>query len=292
MRPFRIAFVSACFLMLTAAGVRAAPSEPEEGPRTVPLRNVTVVDRTGAQFELTGFYHVSGEDRFVGFLGASEIEVPYARVRELRVQAPLHPGGRPRAALTLRSGEVVKATFDQREAEQLFTGYAAYGRVSIFFRDIRRLVLRGNTSRDDLPRYGKPAEGVDVKVTDREGVATEIVRFRRVSVENVIPGVRGAASIAMPLRILERVVFTLPTKPTDPHLVGTAHVRSGGKVTFRLPTYEEQSLYRGDATFGILRIRLGKIRELVIHRVSPPLRRLDPVEAARGRPKPEVDPPR
>jgi hypothetical protein len=55
----------------------------------------------------------------------------------------------------------------------------------------------------------------------------------------------------------------------------------------KLPIYEEESLYTGEAEFGVYRIRLGRVRVLEIHRVTPQLRDLDPLEAAQGREKAE-----
>ena len=234
---------------------------------------------------LAGFYRISGQDEFQGYLGSGQIEVPYARVRKFDIHAPAHPGGRMRAVLTLRSGNVVQATFDEREGDQLLTGYASFGRVSLFFRDIRQLTILGKTRRKDLPVYGPPTYGMDVRVKDRQGVETELVRFRRAGGENYLPAMRGAASVAVPMRIVSRLEFTGggPQKL----LRAAFSLKSGGTVRMRLPTYEEETVYSGKAEFGTFRISLGKIRELIVHRATPELHDLDPIEAAQGPKNPE-----
>lgn len=269
----------ACLLGLIAMATAAAA---QEAVPQLPLRNVEIVDKEGATCHLAGFYRLSGEDKFRGYLGSGNIEVPYAKVREIRVQAPEHPAGRPRAQLILRSGATVDATFDQREAEQLFTGYASFGRVTIFFRDLRELRFLGNTSREDLPVYGPAGSGLDVRLTDREGVTTELVGFRRTVNESALPAVRGAATISIPLRILVKVTI-LPSDDGSALLRGTATLRDGSEVEFRLPTYVENVSYSGDAEFGTYRIRLRMIRSIEVHGPTPALRDLDPLEAAKGR---------
>jgi len=266
-------------ILLLLVGVVGA-GDLAEVPAT-PLRNVEVVDRDGVKTRLAGFYRLSGEDLFRGFLGEGEIEVPYERISEVRVLAPAHPAGRMRARITLRSGNEVDATFDEREGEQLFSGYASFGRLTIFFRDIRQMRLLGRTNREDLPDYGAPAQGLDVRVTDREGVVTELIGFRRAVGENAIPGTLGSASIAVPLRIVKRLQVDATEDGTD--LRATAALRDGTTLDFLLPSYVEETAYRGEAEFGTFRIHLGKTREIVVHRETPVLRELAPLEAAEGR---------
>jgi hypothetical protein len=266
----------ACTLLLVAA---MAPGSEEFDSSQVPLRNVEVVDREGVSTRLVGFYRMSGEDVFRGFLGAGEIQVPYERIVEVRVR-PAEPGGRMRAQITLRSGNAVEATFDEREGEQLLSGYAPFGRMTVFFRDIRHLKILGQTAREDLPDYGAPVEGLDVRLTDTDGLATELIGFRRAVGENVIPGTRGAASIAIPLRIIKRLEIT--GDPVGPGLRAAATLKDGISLDFRLPTYVEETAYRGEAEFGTYRIRLGKVRAMVVHRETPVLREVEPLGAAEG----------
>lgn len=263
-------------LMLVAAIV--AGNEGPEPPRVL-LRNVEVVDREGVSTSLVGFYRLSGEDVFRGFLGAAEIQVPYERIVDVRVR-PTEPNGRPRAEITLRSGNVVDATFDEREGEQLLSGYASFGRVTLFFRDIRHLRILGHTAREDLPDYGQPVEGLDVKITDGDGLSSELIGFRRAVGENVIPGTRGAASIAIPLRVVKRLEFA--GDAGAPGMRATATLKDGTSLDFRLPPYVEETAYRGEAEFGTYRIRLGKIRTLIVHRETPVLREIEPLPEAEG----------
>jgi len=264
--------VISILILLAAAGA--------EGPREVPLLNVEIVDTHGIETKLVGFHRISGEDFFQGYLGSGEIEVPYTRVSEIKILGPGHPGGRMRADFTLRSGKEVAATFDEREGDQLFSGFARYGRVRIFFRDIRHMKILGKTARKDLPTFGPPAAGVDVRLRDREGVRTELLHFRRAgSAENTLPGLRGAASVAVPLRIVKRFELESSSRLLNVEL----SLRDGTTVKMTLPIYEEETVYVGEAEFGVFRIRLGRVRELEIHRVTPQLRELDPLEAAQGR---------
>jgi hypothetical protein len=273
------------------AEIAGIDAEAPGGGRLAPLRNVEIVDRTGASFSVAGLHRVSGDDRFLGYLGAAQIEVGYERLTSIEL-APAHAGGRPRAILTLRGGEIVSATYDEREAEQILVGFAAYGRVSVAFRDVHRLRFRGRTRRADLPVYGEAAPlGMDVRVTDRLETGVELVRFRRASVENVVPGIRGAATIAIPMRVIARMTIVRSEKaPAD--LLATVRLGDGARVDFRIPAPEEQSLYLGEAAFGAYRIHLGDVRELAVRRSSPRLRDLDPLAAARGRAESEDDPSR
>jgi hypothetical protein len=247
-------------------------------PSDTPLRNVEITDRAGMSTRLAGFYRLSGEDFFRGFRGAGEVQVPYERVVEISVLAPAHPAGRMRAELTLRSGNVVEATFDEREGDQLLSGYASFGRVTLFFRDLRKVTFLGHTAREDLPDYGPPAEGHDVRVTDREGLSTELIAFRRAVGEDVIPGTRGAASVAIPLRIVRRLEISEGSG--SPILHAAAALRDGTTLEFSLPSYVEETSYRGEAEFGTYRIRLGKLREILVHRATPVLDDIDPLAVA------------
>ena len=267
-----------CLLLFVAA---VAGQDEFVSPTETPLRNVELVDRDGTSTRLAGFYRLSGEDFFRGFLGSGEIEVPYERAAEIQVLAPTHPGDRMRALITLRSGRVIDAAFDEREGEQLLSGYAPFGRLTIFFRDIRRLRLLGHTTRDDLPDYGPPSDhGLDVRVTDREGLATELIGFRKAVGEDVIPGAKGAGSVAIPLRIVRRLEVT--EEKGSVLLRGTATLKDGSTLEFRLPTYVEETAYCGEAEFGTYRIRLGKVRDLVVHRETPALREFAPLAEAEG----------
>jgi hypothetical protein len=240
-----------------------------------------VVDRKGVETELAGFYRISGEDYFQGYLGAAEVRIPYARVRACKVSPPEQPGERMRAEFTLRSGKTVAATFDEREGEQLFTGFAAFGKVTLYFRDIRSLKILGRTKHSDLPVYGPPARGADVKITDRRGVTTELLNFHRAAGQNALPALRGSAAVTIPLRIVKHLTIT-PAEKTPTAALAVV-LRDGTKVNGSLPVSEEATSFTGEAEFGAYFIQLGDIRELEVHRVTPELRDLDPLEAIEGR---------
>ncbi len=265
----------AFLLTLLTLAVRA------EGPiREISLLNVELIDARGVKTALTGFHMLNGEHRFQGYLGSAEIEVSYRNLREIKVSPPSHPGGRMRANLLLRSGRTVHAHFDEREGELLMAGFAKFGRAVFYFRDVRLLKILGKTKRDDLPTFGKGTGAVDARATDRTGVVTELTGFRRAAGQCVLSGVRGSTTVTIPLWILKS--FSLEPDKRTPLLTGQAVLKDGGSVRFLLPAYEERMLYRGDAEFGAYRIRLSELREVVIHRPTPRLRKLDPIEAARG----------
>jgi hypothetical protein len=249
--------------------------------REVPLYNVEVADSKGVRTSLSGFHFLNGGFRFQGYLGSAEIEIGYDRVAEIRISPPVEPGGRMRADLQLRTGKVVRATFDEREGELMTSGFASFGRVTYFFRDLRLVRLLRKTKRSDLPVYGAAAPGVDARLRDRHGVETELVGLHRPAGENVIKGIRGSGSVAVPLRILRRL--TLEHDKESPMLAVAAELRGGSNVRLQLPTYAEQTVYRGQAEFGTFRICIGEVRELTVHRVTPVLRDLDPAAAAEGR---------
>jgi len=250
--------------------------------RVYPLMNVDLIDARGFKTKLVAFHRISGENIFRGYLGAADIDVPYERVSELSISTPNVPGGRMRAKFTLNSGKEIKATFDEREGEQLFAGYAVFGRVTVYWRDIRKLAFTARTKTSDLPTYGKATTGVDVRMTDRDGEVTELVAFRRVTGENFIEGLRGSSRVEVPLRIVKRAKFRRGAE-RSPLLVGTLELRDQKPIVLRFPRYAEDPIYRGRAEFGDLRIRLGEVRELIVHRSTPKLRDLDPVAAAEGK---------
>jgi len=262
---------------------RTPPSAGVPGveSRVHPLMNVEVVDRHGAKARLVAFHRVSGENRFVGYLGAAEIEVPYRKMTQVRVASPEEPGGRMQARIELHSGKPVDATFDEREGEQLFAGYATFGRVTLYWRDIRTLTFQGRTKTDDLPKYGKPTGGVDLRLEDRDGVETELVAFRRATGENVLAGLRGSMRVEVPLRIVESA--SLDRGGRSPLLKAELGLKDRKPIELRVKRYDEVVVYRGRAEFGVLRIRLSEIRKLTVHRPTPELRDLDPVAAAEGR---------
>jgi hypothetical protein len=258
-----------------------APSLNGVQSRIYPLVNVDLTDKRGVSSRIVAFHRISGENRFVGFLGAAEIEVPYEKIKEANIATADEPGGRMRAHFRLSSGKIVKATFDEREGEQLFAGYAEFGRVTIYWRDIRRLSITARTKTTDLPKFGPATSGVDVLLKDRGGIETELIAFRRATGDNFISGLLGAARVEVPLRIMRKATFHRPDD--SPLLRCVIELRDRKPVHLRLKSYEEEKLYRGRAEFGDLRIRLSQVKELTVHRSTPKLRDLDPVAAAEGR---------
>ncbi|MHC4940975.1 MAG: hypothetical protein ACYTHK_18725 [Planctomycetota bacterium] len=284
-------FIILCLAALVAeaqsperpAATRSAPKPLGSAvqPRVYPLMNANLTDKYGVTTKLVAFHRVSGENRFVGYLGAADIEVPYEKIKALKIGASDEPGGRMRADITLHSDKVVEATFDEREGEQLFAGWTRFGRITIYWRDIRRLDYTGRTQTTDLPKYGKPTGGVDVRLKDRDGVETELVDFRRGTGENYIAGLRGSMRVEVPLRIVKRAVMSRPAR--TPLLECEVELRGQRPIKLKVKRYEEVAVYAGRAEFGDLRIQLAEIRELVVHRPTPKLRDLDPVAAAEGR---------
>ena len=269
-------------LLLLCSLLPAGVVRGENPVREIPLLNVELIDAQGVRHALKGFRMLHGDFRFRGYLGSAEIEVSYDRIRGIDVSVPAQPGGRMRAALLLRSGRRVQATFGEREGEILFAGFTELGRVTFFFRDVRRLKLLGRTRREDLPAFGKGTGAVDVRIRDRQGVGVELSGFRRSPGESTLSVLRGSTSVTIPLRALRSL--SLAQDPRLDRLAGVATLkRSGKQMRFSIPVFEENRLYRGDAEFGPLRIRLRDLREVIIHRPTPRLRKLDPLEAARGK---------
>jgi len=257
----------------SGAGSALAGGIPGFESSKYPLMNVDVIDARGLRTSMVAFHRISGENKFVGFLGAADIEVPYSRVREIKIAPPSVPGGRMSAHFTLRSGKLIKATFEEREGEQLFAGYSTFGRVTLYWREIRHLRFIARTTTSDLPKYGKATGGVDLRLVDHQKVRIELVGFHRITGDNYIEGLRGSSRVEVPLRIVKRAVFSRTNR--SGLLIGQLELRGLKPVTLRFPRYAEDRIYRGRAEFGEYRIRLGEIRELTVH-----LRDLDPVAAA------------
>ena len=180
-----------CLAIFSPSAVASAQAEEKERP----LYNVEIVDASGLESKLVAFYRLSADDKFRGFRGSAQIEVLYTRIRTMQISPPGHPGGRMQIVMTLQSGKQVDASFDDREGELLFGGFTEYGRARIFFRDIRKLKFLGKTRREDLPKFGEPGPGVDVRLTAKKGITTELVAFRRRVGENALHGVMGSMSI-------------------------------------------------------------------------------------------------
>lgn len=255
-----------------------AAARPAGDAETVPLYNVGVEDARGARLELAGFHRVSGPDRFEGYVGSAAVEVPYSRLREVRVFPPAAPGGRMRARLTLLSGNEVDATFDQREREARVVGFWKFGRASLAFGDVRSIRFVGRTARADLPDFGPPGPGIDARLVDAAGVTLEVVEFRRSAGTNSFRLLYGASLLEIPARIVRSLrVGVAPEPGLRPVEVVIA---DGAALQAAIPTYEEAAVYRAEAEFGSLRIRLGDVREIHAHRPTPALRDLDGAASA------------
>ncbi|MGQ0613838.1 MAG: hypothetical protein ACT4PV_08885 [Planctomycetaceae bacterium] len=258
------------------------PATAEEGLGSLPLYNARITDSKGVELDLAGVHLLSGRDRFEGTLGASSIEVPFDRLRRIDVREPAAPGRKMRAALTLRSGAVVDALFDERQAEEVVAGFGAFGRAMLPFRSVRALLIEGRTARQDLPDFGPASAGVDARLRDSDGTVLEVAGFRRAGGTNVLRGMRGDFVVEVPLRNVRRLEL-MPRRADGPaRLGGTVTLAGGQAIPFDLPAYEERSVYRGEAEFGSMRIALADVRLLEVHRPTPPVRDLDPVESARG----------
>lgn len=168
----------------------------------------------------------------------------------------------------LDDGARVDAEFDEREGEHRFTGIAEFGRASLFFRDIRHLrVVRANTTG--------PGEAVDeagrhpvrARVTDRQGVVTDLEHFRRYAGENVLRARRGSLSVAVPLAWIERI--EVAHDPRSAMLALTVRLRRDEQTQrLQLPIPEEKVLYGGSAAFGAFRIPLGELRQIQVIEVE------------------------
>ena len=231
------------------------------------MRDVEIVDARGVVTRASAFRRVSGDDVFRGYRGMGRIEVPYDRLRELRISPPVSVGGRKRIRLVPHEGDAIDAEFDEQENDVLFSGRAHFGRISIFFGDIRRLTVLGKTDPKSLPKEADDYHGLDAKVRDRRNVVTELSGFRRLAGSDHIRGLRGAMTISVRMSGLKRLVIA-----QNEHtglMACTATLQSGRLVAFQLPTYEERTVFGGESEFGRYRIQLADIREVIVLRASP-----------------------
>ena len=126
--------VSALILLALGAAAPSAPAQTAAAARvrqtsdSVAAHNVRLTDSSGVTTGLVAFYRLSGEAFFRGSLGAADIEVPYARLKEIVVSPAPRPGLDMRAMLHLKSGRKFGATFGTREGRVLFTGMASFPR--------------------------------------------------------------------------------------------------------------------------------------------------------------------
>jgi hypothetical protein len=256
------------FLLLAPLSDAGAEGEGEP----VSLYNVSLEDAIGNRLDLVAFHRVSGPDRFQGYVGTASVEVPYGRLREVRVFPPAARGGRMRARLTLLSGNEVEATFDHGEREARVAGFWRFGRASLAFGDVRVIRFAGRTERADLPDFGPPAPGVDARLTDAAGVTLEVAEFRRSAGTNAFRLMHGAALVEVPVRIVR--FLRIGDAPDSGRRRVELVLADGAVLQAALPAYEEAGVYRAEAEFGALRIHLGDVRELRVHRPTPALRDL------------------
>lgn len=259
----------------SAWGVPEGTPNPGEGR----LFTLVLTDSLGWESRLVGVRRVDGTPRFQGWRGSAEIVVPYERIASVDLVRPARSGERWGARIALRTGTAVEATFDEREGDTLHCGFSTLGQVRFSFRDARRIVFEGETREEELPAFGPPDRGVDARVTDREGVETELAGLHRATGENVLVGRRGATFVDVPLRILASV--TLERGLLRLRLV------SGATADLAIPATERATVFSGEAEFGDWRILFGDIRAIRLHRVTPVLRDLDPVAALEGEAKEE-----
>jgi len=272
------------FWIAIVAATSAADRTDSEPARERALFRILLKDASGTETELFALARALGPERFVGWLGSAEIEVPFERLASIDVNPAPKRGERARARLTLRSGKVVDATFDEREGDSVLKGFAWFGEVSFAFRDARRIEFREPVGRSGLPEFGPKDAGVDAAVTDREGIQTEVVGFRRAVGPNLLSGARGATRVEVPLRRVERIDLA-----GGAVRVGFA---GGGRLDLSLAPGDRDAVFTAEAEFGEYRIRLGDLLALRVHRVTPRLRDLDPVAAAEGEEREEGEAPR
>lgn len=247
------------FLLTTAAFAQGAMTRPE--------RDVVLIDARGFVTRLTGFRRVSGDDNFRGYRGAARILVPFDRVREFEVRPA--PGGAARTRVRIHpvEGEPIEAEYDEQEGGGLYAGFANFGKITIFFRDIRRLTILRKSDPEKAPEFLDEGFGVDAEVRDLRNVKTRLTGFRRLAGGDRILGIRGSMHVTIPTRRLKRLVLA---RDEDSRLLkATASLRDGSQVAFHLPPYEEKTVYGGRSDLGRFRITLGDLRELVVSRATP-----------------------
>ena len=254
-------FMGACALLVLLPLLDGAAAAP------APVRlhkEVELIAATGERVFLKGFHRALRGDLLHGYRGSAEIEIVWDRIRELEIRPGETPGARMGLTALLDDGERVEAEFDEREGEQRFSGVATFGRVSLFFRDIRYLrVVRATTEGAGDAVDQAASRAVRARVLDRQGIATELDRFRRYAGENVLRACRGALSVAVPLAWIERV--ELAPDPRSPMLALRIALRGvSEEQRLNLPIPEEKVLYGGQASFGAFRVSLGDLRAVEV----------------------------
>jgi len=229
-----------------------------------PHQDVELVVATGEHLELRGFHRALRGNLLHGYRGSAEIEIVWTRIRELDIQPGETPGARMRLTATLDDDARVEAEFDEREGEHRFTGVAAFGRVSLFLRDIRHLRVIRPAREDTAYAVDEAAlHPVRARLQDRQGVVTELDRFRRYAGENVLRVRRGALAVAVPLAWIERA--ELASDMRSPMLALRVGLRGVPDAQlFSLPIPEEKVMYGGQAPFGAFRIPLGDVRVIEV----------------------------
>jgi hypothetical protein len=106
---------------------------------------------------------------------------------------------------------------------------------------------------------------LDVKVTDTQGVATEVLDFGFATGANLLQAHRGDAEVDLPLRLVRsleigEIVERSRKAPCR------ATLRTGKVVQLEIDHTEMIRLLAGTTDFGDYRIRLAKVRRLDVLR--------------------------
>lgn len=113
---------------------------------------------------------------------------------------------------------------------------------------------------DDLTLY-------DARVTDTQGITTDLRDFGYATGVNVLMAYRGDADVEIPYRLIRRIDISAYV-PQNRRAPATVTLRTGKTIAIELDNVEEGRLMKGAAEFGEFRIRLGKVRRLELFGAS------------------------
>ena len=134
-----------CALALSV-GIAPAQETAEEKYRSLEAaETVTIQDFKGVVTEATGFGKLFAAPYLTAYRGASEIQLPFERIKNL-VTGEIKDNRLP-VEVVLHSGRRMNVVIDRPEYETLYGGTADFGYFRIRLQDIRTLSFRRLTEK-------------------------------------------------------------------------------------------------------------------------------------------------
>lgn len=122
------------------------------------------------------------------------------------------------------------------------------------------------------PRAGAGIEEIDyatwdARVTDVQGVATDLTDFGYATGVNILMAYRGEAEVEIPWRRIRRIEIGAYVD-VERRAPCTVTLKNGKSVSLTIDNVEETRLLRGKADFGDYRIRVARVRTIELVRLS------------------------